>query len=86
MKSKYDTADFKFIYENKVLTNSNNGNTDRKDPTLPYKELFWTSIRVSAFMLTTVVTTDHFIQHVTRFQNNSHTNEGYSSYATVIKT
>ena len=82
MKSKYDTADFKFIYENKVLTNSNNGNTDRKDPTLPYKELFWTSIRVSGFMPIIY----QFIQHVTRFQNNSHTNEGYSSYATVIKT
>ena len=44
LKSKFDQADFKFIYENKVLTNSNHGYTD--DVSTPYKELFWTGIRV----------------------------------------
>ena len=48
MKSKFDQADFKFIYENKVLTNSNYENTDNEYISAPYKELFWTGIRVSS--------------------------------------
>ena len=63
MKSKFDQDDFKFIYENKVLANSNHGYTDdQRYPSsvlvqilssddayyisAPYKELFWTNIRV----------------------------------------
>ena len=46
LKSKFDQADFKFIYENKVLANSNHGQTDDEYIYAPYKELFWTSIRV----------------------------------------
>ena len=69
MKSKYDIADFKFIYENKVLTNSNHGNSDYKDPSAPYKELFWTSIKVSGFILAIA----QFIQHATLFQNKPQT-------------
>ena len=46
LKSKFDQADFKFIYENKVLTNSNNEYTDDAYISAPYKELFWTGIRV----------------------------------------